>query len=70
MGNHAGEKRDVSPSTCVNDAVPGAPTAKRAALPQHLEAKYLERLPSAEMYERSYMHRDAIEFVVVTPTGF
>ncbi|KAJ1818323.1 Peptidyl-prolyl cis-trans isomerase cyp15 [Coemansia sp. RSA 2675] len=70
MGNHAGEKRDVSPSTCVNDAVPGAPTAKRAALPQHLEAKYLEQLPSAEMYERSYMHRDAIEFVVVTPTGF
>lgn len=28
---------------------------------------YLEALPSAEMYERSYMHRDTITHVAVAP---
>ncbi|KAJ2820058.1 Peptidyl-prolyl cis-trans isomerase cyp15 [Coemansia furcata] len=70
MSNRASEKRNASPPADIAAAVPGAPTAKRAALPQHLEAKYLERLPSAEMYERSYMHRDTVEHVVVTATGF
>lgn len=29
------------------------------------ESNYLDALPSAEMYERSYMHRDEITHVVV-----
>ncbi|KAJ2159785.1 Peptidyl-prolyl cis-trans isomerase cyp15 [Coemansia sp. RSA 552] len=29
-----------------------------------------EQLPCAEMYERSYMHRDTVEHVAVTKTGF
>lgn len=34
------------------------------ALPH--EQLYISRMPSAEMYEKSYMHRDAINFVAVT----
>jgi hypothetical protein len=30
------------------------------------ELLYLENLPSAESYERSYMHRDVITHIVVT----
>lgn len=30
------------------------------------ERTYLERLPSADMYERSYMHRDVLSFVATT----
>ncbi|KAJ2849715.1 Peptidyl-prolyl cis-trans isomerase cyp15 [Coemansia brasiliensis] len=30
----------------------------------------VERLPSAQMYGRSYMHRDTVEYVEVTQTGF
>jgi peptidylprolyl isomerase domain and WD repeat-containing protein 1 len=28
---------------------------------------YLDQLPSAEMYERSFMHRDTLSFVAVVP---
>ena len=31
------------------------------------EKVYVDNLPSAEMYEKSYMHRDVITHVVVTP---
>ncbi|KAF3821713.1 hypothetical protein GH733_009755 [Mirounga leonina] len=34
------------------------------------ERVYLENLPSASMYERSYMHRDVITHVVCTKTDF
>ena len=34
------------------------------------EKQLLERLPSADMYERSFMHRDTLGFVVVTKTDF
>lgn len=37
------------------------------ALPH--EQLYISRMPSAEMYEKSYMHRDAINFVAVTRYG-
>lgn len=30
---------------------------------------YLEALPSASMYERSYMHRDVLSHVLMTPGG-
>lgn len=34
------------------------------------EKLYLENLPSAECYEKSYMHRDVVTHVVVTKTDF
>jgi hypothetical protein len=33
------------------------------------ENVYLESLPSADMYERSFMHRDNVTQVVRTPTS-
>lgn len=41
---------------------------KRKVLP--FERLYLDNLPSAESYERSYMHRDTITHTAVTPTDF
>lgn len=41
-----------------------APSADAVALPH--ERLYLEKLPSASMYERSYMHRDVVTHVSVT----
>ncbi|KAJ2028419.1 Peptidyl-prolyl cis-trans isomerase cyp15 [Coemansia sp. S3946] len=70
MSSHTSQKRHASPPTDKDAAMSGTPTAKRAALPAYLEARHLERLPSAEMYERSYMHRDTVEHVVTTATGF
>lgn len=34
------------------------------------EKLYLENLPDAECYEKSYMHRDVVTHVVVTKTDF
>lgn len=34
------------------------------------EKLYLENLPDAECYEKSYMHRDVITHVAVTKTDF
>ncbi|CAG9770960.1 unnamed protein product [Ceutorhynchus assimilis] len=41
---------------------------KRKVLP--FERLYLDNLPSAESYEKSYMHRDIVTHTVVTPTDF
>lgn len=35
-----------------------------AVLPH--EQIYLSRLPTADMYEKSYMHRDTLNFIAVT----
>ena len=42
----------------------GPPLPPNIALPY--EKIYLEKLPCAEMYEKSYMHRDIITHVVCT----
>lgn len=34
------------------------------------EQLYIDRLPEAEMYERSYMHRDVVTHIVVTKAEF
>jgi peptidylprolyl isomerase domain and WD repeat-containing protein 1 len=45
---------------------PAMPLAKKKkVLP--FEQVYLDSLPCTEMYETSYMHRDAVTFVAVTP---
>ncbi|KAK9833523.1 hypothetical protein WJX81_001231 [Elliptochloris bilobata] len=45
---------------------PELPKAKRRKVLEH-EQMYLEALPCAEMYERSYMHRDTVTHIAVAP---
>ncbi|KAF9582283.1 hypothetical protein BGW38_000407 [Lunasporangiospora selenospora] len=53
------------PATAEDDAV-----QRKHKKPLPHEQLYISRLPSAEMYERSYMHRDAVNFIAVTRTDF
>lgn len=54
------------------------PTPDQSAAPVKLKKKkvlpyekvYLENLPNAESYEKSYMHRDCISHLVVTKSDF
>ncbi|KAI0771377.1 peptidyl-prolyl cis-trans isomerase [Irpex lacteus] len=46
----------------------GSMKKKRKVLPH--EKLYLDRLPSADRYSKSFMHRDVINFVVMTRTEF
>lgn len=39
-------------------------------LDEEFERLYLQNLPIAENYEKSFMHRDLITHLVVTPTDF
>ncbi|KZS93693.1 WD40 repeat-like protein [Sistotremastrum niveocremeum HHB9708] len=45
-----------------------APHKKRKVLPH--EKVFLEHLPSADRYSKSFMHRDVLNFVTVTKTEF
>ncbi|CAG8473316.1 2335_t:CDS:10 [Acaulospora colombiana] len=56
---------DIGPALPTADDIP----KKKKRVLQH-EKLYLERLPSADMYERSYMHRDVLNYVAVTKTDF
>lgn len=47
---------------------PEPPKKKRKVLPH--EKLYLDNLPSAESYEKSFMHRDIVTHIIVTKTGF
>ncbi|KAH7638367.1 hypothetical protein HUG17_2400 [Dermatophagoides farinae] len=66
---------DASESSSINDNVendekdsgpetpPPLPNKRRKVIP--FEKIYLDNLPQSEAYERSYMHRDPIKFVLV-----
>ncbi|KAG7445741.1 peptidyl-prolyl cis-trans isomerase [Guyanagaster necrorhizus] len=58
---------DVGPMPIPADAE-GSVKKKRKVLPH--ERLYLEHLPDAEQYYKSFMHRDVINFCVVTKTEF
>ncbi|KAI5896714.1 uncharacterized protein SCHCODRAFT_02615627 [Schizophyllum commune H4-8] len=58
---------DVGPMPMPADAA-AVPKKKRKVLPH--EKLYLEHLPNAEQYYKSFMHRDTVNFVVVTKTEF
>ncbi|KAG2172730.1 hypothetical protein INT43_000077 [Umbelopsis isabellina] len=45
-----------------------APKKKKRVLPH--EQIYLSRLPTSDMYEKSYMHRDTLNFIAVTKNDF
>ena len=59
------EEHDIGPS--LSEAVI-QPQKKRKVL--KFEKIYLKNLPSSEFYEKSYMHRDTINFVSVTKSDF
>jgi peptidylprolyl isomerase domain and WD repeat-containing protein 1 len=46
-----------------------APRGKRKR-PLQFEQAYLDSLPSANMYEKSYMHRDVVTHVAVSAAEF
>ncbi|KAJ9519253.1 hypothetical protein QJQ45_017913 [Haematococcus lacustris] len=48
---------------------PQLPKQKKRKVLQ-FEQQYLATLPCAQMYERSYMHRDTVTHVLVTPSDF
>lgn len=48
---------------------PAAQPLKKQRVLEH-EAIYLANLPTADMYEKSLMHRDLVNFVCVTATDF
>lgn len=47
--------------------VPPRPRKKR---PLQFEQAFLDALPSAAMYEKSYMHRDVVTHVAVSPADY
>eukprot|EP00001_Collodictyon_triciliatum_P158478 27806_2 len=51
------------------DVVVEPPPAKRKKMLEH-ETLYTDALPSASMYERSFMHRDVLTHAVVTRKDF
>ncbi|CAG8532226.1 1350_t:CDS:2 [Cetraspora pellucida] len=52
---------DIGPSLPTADDLP----KKKKRVLVH-EKLYLDHLPSADMYERSYMHRDVLNYIAVT----
>ncbi|KAI0320530.1 peptidyl-prolyl cis-trans isomerase [Amylostereum chailletii] len=59
---------DVGPMPMPDNVAEGVAKKKRKVLPH--ERLYLEHLPSADRYYKSFMHRDVINFCVVTKTEF
>ncbi|XP_052257143.1 peptidylprolyl isomerase domain and WD repeat-containing protein 1-like isoform X2 [Dreissena polymorpha] len=50
--------------------MPDAETTTKKRKVLEFESLYLQNLPSSEVYEKSYMHRDVIKFISVTKTDF
>lgn len=49
---------------------PGPAPRSRPKRPLHFEQTFLDSLPSAHMYEKSYMHRDVVTHVAVSSADF
>lgn len=64
---HEDEEETVGPLP-VESSQENTETKKRKSLPY--ERVYLENLPSAMMYEKSYMHRDTVTHIVCTRSEF
>ncbi|CAG8579835.1 474_t:CDS:10 [Paraglomus brasilianum] len=74
LGKRAERMEEYSEDESDLEIGPALPSAddvprKKARVLAH-EKLYLENLPSADMYERSYMHRDVLNFVAVTKNDF
>ncbi|KAG8769827.1 hypothetical protein FRC12_004700 [Ceratobasidium sp. 428] len=63
------EEDDIGPMPMPGDeAGGGAARKKRKTLPH--ERLFLDHLPSADRYSKSFMHRDVLNYVIMTKTGF
>lgn len=60
---------DSDSDDVVGPSLSDATAPKKKKILPH-ERLYLDNLPKAESYERSYMHRDVISFCVVTNSDF
>ncbi|KAK4788780.1 hypothetical protein SAY86_020099 [Trapa natans] len=65
--NGASMQADVEEETMVG---PGPAPKARSKRPLQFEQAYLDSLPSANMYEKSYMHRDVVTHVAVSSADF
>eukprot|EP01083_Nonionella_stella_P033870 92682_1 len=61
-GDSKSDDGDVGPSM--------PPPKKKAKRALKFQKVYMERLPSAELYEQSYMHRDTVTHVACTKSDF
>ncbi|KAF8319014.1 hypothetical protein DL93DRAFT_2053995 [Clavulina sp. PMI_390] len=59
---------DVGPMPMSDVGMGAAPKKKRKVLPH--EQLFLDHLPSADRYSKSFMHRDVLNFVEVAKTDF
>ncbi|KAL5632597.1 hypothetical protein ACGC1H_005520 [Rhizoctonia solani] len=60
---------DIGPMPMQEDGpTQGAAKKKRKVLPH--ERLFLDHLPSADRYSKSFMHRDVLNYVIMTKTGF
>ncbi|KAK7267337.1 hypothetical protein RIF29_20006 [Crotalaria pallida] len=66
------EQHENGANSIEEEPVIGPGPAPRARLkrPLQFEQAYLDALPSANMYEKSYMHRDVVTHVVVSCADF
>ncbi|KAG2670808.1 hypothetical protein I3760_14G104600 [Carya illinoinensis] len=69
---HNGTVNSVPPAEIEDDSVigPGPAPRARPKRPLQFEQAYLDALPSANMYEKSYMHRDVVTHVAVSSADF
>lgn len=67
--SHEGTDDDDSDDGWIGPMPSEAAPQKKKKILEH-EKLYLENLPCAESYEKSYMHRDAVTHCVATKTGF
>ncbi|GFO03728.1 peptidylprolyl isomerase domain and WD repeat-containing protein 1 [Plakobranchus ocellatus] len=77
MADNTNKKREINDEGSNDDSEDEwvGPTPGEAVQPKKrktlaFEQVYLESIPSAEYYEKSYMHRDVITHIVVSKTGF
>ena len=61
------EDADAGPAVTPSEVTTVARAKRRRVVPH--ERSYVDALPSAAMYEFSYMHRDVVTHVVCTPGG-
>ncbi|KAF8606860.1 hypothetical protein BDV93DRAFT_328735 [Ceratobasidium sp. AG-I] len=62
------EEDDIGPMPMAEGGGDGAVRKKRKILPH--ERLFLDHLPSADRYSKSFMHRDVLNYVIMTKTDF
>ncbi|KDQ09914.1 hypothetical protein BOTBODRAFT_36728 [Botryobasidium botryosum FD-172 SS1] len=68
VANEDDSDDDIGPLPMPEETDVGTRKKKRKVLPH--ERLFLDHLPSADRYSKSFMHRDVINFVTVTKTDF